>query len=55
MPPELQKAHTENDRAVMKAYGFDIKNTSESDCVAALMRMYQEKVEEEESKKPKKK
>ena len=55
MPPELRKAHTTNDIAVMKAYGFDIKNTSESDCVAALMRMYQEKVEEEESKKPKKK
>ncbi len=42
MPPELQKAHTENDRAVMQAYGFDIKNTSEADCVAALMKMYQE-------------
>ena len=42
MPPELQKAHTENDRAVMKAYGFDIKNMSEADCVAELMRMYQE-------------
>ena len=42
MPPELQKAHTANDKAVMQAYGFDIKNTSESDCVAALMKMYQE-------------
>ena len=42
MPPELQKAHTENDRAVMQAYGFDIKNMSEADCVAALMKMYQE-------------
>lgn len=55
MPKDLQRAHQRNDIAVMKAYGFDIKNTSESDCVAALMRMYQEKVEEEESKKPKKK
>lgn len=42
MPPELQKAHTANDKAVMKAYGFDIKTTSEADCVAALMKMYQE-------------
>ena len=42
MPPELSKAHTENDRAVMKAYGFNIKEMSEADCVAALMKMYQE-------------
>ena len=41
MPPELQKAHTANDKAVMQAYGFSIKDTSESDCVAALMKMYQ--------------
>ena len=45
MPPELQKAHTANDRAVMKAYGFNIKTMSEADCVAELMRMYQELVE----------
>ena len=45
MPPELQKAHTENDKAVMKAYGFNIKEMSESDCVAELMRMYQELTE----------
>ena len=44
MPAELRKAHTENDRAVMKAYGFDIKMT-ESDCVAELMKMYQKLVE----------
>lgn len=42
MPPELRKAHQENDRAVMKAYGFPVKGFIESDCVAALMRMYQE-------------
>lgn len=41
MPIELQKAHTANDKAVMQAYGFDIKTTSEADCVAALMKMYQ--------------
>ncbi len=41
MPPELRKAHQENDRAVMRAYGFDIKTTTESSCVAELMKMYQ--------------
>ena len=41
MPKELQKAHTANDRAVMQAYGFSIKDTSEADCVAMLMEMYQ--------------
>ena len=40
--PELQKAHQANDRAVMQAYGFNIKETSEADCVAELMKMYQE-------------
>ncbi len=42
MPPELRKAHQENDRAVMRAYGFDIKTMTESSCVAELMKMYQE-------------
>jgi len=42
MPPELRKAHQANDRAVMEAYGFPLKNFSESDCVAALMKMYEE-------------
>ncbi len=45
MPPELRKAHQENDRAVMQAYGFDIKTTTEASCVAALMKMYQELTE----------
>ena len=40
MPPELRKAHAANDRAVMQAYGFPIKDFSEADCVAALMKMY---------------
>ena len=40
MPPELRKAHQENDRAVMAAYGFNIK-MSESECVAELFKMYQ--------------
>ena len=42
MPPELRKAHQQNDRAVMAAYGFPIKGFTESDCVAALMKRYQE-------------
>lgn len=44
MPPELRKAHQQNDRAVMDAYGF-VKGTeartSESACVAELMKLYQ--------------
>lgn len=45
MPKELRKAHQENDKAVMRAYGFDIKTTTETSCVAELMRRYQELVE----------
>ena len=41
MPPELRKAHQQNDRAVMQAYGFDVATTTETSCVAELMRMYQ--------------
>lgn len=40
MPKELSDAHTANDRAVMQAYGFNIKGMSEADCVAELMKMY---------------
>ena len=42
MPPELRRAHQANDRAVMQAYGFDVKTTTEASCVAELMKMYQE-------------
>ena len=41
MPPELRKAHQANDKAVMQAYGFDVKTTTESSCVAELMKLYQ--------------
>ena len=41
MPPGLRKAHQANDRAVMQAYGFDVKTMTESKCVAELMKMYQ--------------
>ena len=40
MPPELRKAHQQNDRAVMTAYGFPI-NMTESECVASLFELYQ--------------
>jgi len=45
MPIELRKAHQENDRAVMAAYGFKIGMT-ESQCVAELFKMYQELTKE---------
>ena len=44
MPPELLKAHRANDKAVMQAYGFWGKLNSESECVAELMKMYEELV-----------
>lgn len=50
MPPELRKAHSRNDAAVMQAYGFDVKTMTEEDCVAELMKLYQKKVEELEGK-----
>ena len=42
MPPELRKAHQQNDRAVMAAYRFDVKTMTESSCVAELMNMYKQ-------------
>lgn len=42
MPPELRRAHQENDRAVMLAYGFTPGTISESECVAKLFERYQE-------------
>ena len=42
MPPELRKAHQQNDKAVMEAYGFWGKLNTETECVAELMKMYQE-------------
>lgn len=40
MPPELRKAHQENDKAVMQAYGF-AKDITESEIVAELFKMYE--------------
>jgi hypothetical protein len=44
MPPELRRAHQQNDRAVMEAYGFDQKTMEdkESLIVAELFKLYQE-------------
>ena len=53
MPPELRKAHQANDRAVMDAFGFikgTAARTSESACVAELMKLYQQKVSAAQSK-----
>ncbi len=41
MPTELRKAHQDNDRAVMQAYGFDVRTMTESSCVAELFKLYQ--------------
>ena len=43
MPVELRKAHQDNDRAVMQAYGFNVKTMTESQCVAELFKKYKEK------------
>jgi hypothetical protein len=49
MPPELRTAHQQNDVAVMQAYGFRRRGEdgkphwlTEPECVAELMRMYQD-------------
>ena len=42
MPLELVRAHQQNDRAVMEAYGLPVKTTTESSCVAHLMKLYQD-------------
>ena len=44
MPPDLRRAHQDNDRAVMAAYGFKLGMT-ESECVAELFKRYQALVE----------
>lgn len=41
MPPELRKAHQENDKAVMEDYGFDWRHMTEAECVGELMKLYQ--------------
>jgi hypothetical protein len=46
MPPELRKAHQENDKAVMSAYGFNWRAMTSAECVAELMKMYQNLVQQ---------
>ena len=41
MPIDLRRAHQNNDRAVMAAYGFNVKTMTESQCVAELFKLYQ--------------
>lgn len=43
MPPDLRRAHQDNDRAVWEAYGRAWPIGDEAACVAHLMKMYQEK------------
>ena len=45
MPIELRKAHYENDKAVMEAYGFNWRTMAESECVAELLKIYQKLTE----------
>jgi hypothetical protein len=45
MPGDLRTAHQENDRAVWEAYGKAWTITSENECVAELMKMYQKLTE----------
>ena len=40
MPVELRRAHQDNDKAVMEAYGFSRKNITEADIVAELFKLY---------------
>lgn len=49
MPKELIKAHQDNDRAVMEAYGLSVKDTTESDAVAHLFKMYERLTKKEKN------
>ena len=44
MPTDLRKAHSDNDKAVMEAYGFNTKMT-EAEIIIELLKKYQELVE----------
>jgi hypothetical protein len=45
MPRELRRAHLVNDIAVMQAYGFNWRAMTSAECVAELMKMYQNLVQ----------
>ena len=42
MPPELIKAHKDNDKAVMEAYGMNPQNFTEDESNSILLNMYNE-------------
>lgn len=54
MPEDLRNAHTANDKAVMKAYGFKTSMT-EPEIVAELFKLYEVKLKELEQEEKKKK
>jgi hypothetical protein len=45
MPDDLKKAHLDNDKTVMKAYGFIGK--SEEEIIKALLQRYKELINKE--------
>ncbi len=45
LPNDIRTAHRDNDRAVMDAYGMDVRTTTEASCVTELMRRYREMTE----------
>ena len=54
MPPELRKAHHQNDIAVMQAYGFTKGSEaykSEAACVAEFMKRYEQLCTQQQNKK----
>lgn len=53
MPVELRKAHQENDKAVMDAYGFNWRTMTEPECVQELMKMYVKLTEAENARQGK--
>lgn len=53
MPQELRKAHQENDKAVMEAYGFNWRTMTEPECVQELMKMYVKLTEAENARQGK--
>ena len=54
MPEDLRDAHKENDKAVMKAYGFKSSMT-EPEIVAELFKLYEARIKELEQEEEKKK
>ena len=46
MPADLRTAHQKNDRAVWEAYGKRWTISSPTECVAELMKMYQEQIKQ---------